>query len=155
MSQIVSILKYEEGYRDVPFIDTLGYPTVAAGIKIGPKGAPLTSYIFKVPAPVGELWMQMLVESKIFELKQRPLLADALRQCNEVRADILYSMAYQMGVEGLSGFKESLKAMSRGDFSSAADGMLNSLWARQTPARAKRHAAVMRSGTYDCYRGLL
>ncbi|WP_338562970.1 glycoside hydrolase family protein [Erwinia sp. E_sp_B04_7] len=155
MSQIVAILKYEEGYRDEPFIDTQGYPTVGCGIKIGPKGATLSSYIFKVPRQVGELWMQMLVEGKIFDLRKRPLIAEALRQCNEARADILISMAYQMGVDGLAGFKETLRAIARGDFSSAADGMLNSLWARQTPGRAKRHACVMRSGTLDSYRGLL
>lgn len=155
MSQIVSILKYEEGYRDAPFIDTLGYPTVAGGIKIGPKGASLASYIFKVPEQVGDLWMQILIEGKIFDLKKRPPVAAALRQCNAPRADVLYSMAYQLGVEGLTGFKETLSSIAKGDFSSAADSMLNSLWARQTPARAKRHAAVMRSGTYDSYRGLI
>lgn len=155
MSQIVTLLKFEEGYRDVPFIDTLGYPTVGSGIKIGPKGASLASYIFRVPNQVGELWMQTLVNGKIYDMQKRPLVADALRQCNEPRADILYSMAYQLGVDGLAAFRETLKAVALGDFSSAADGMLNSLWARQTPARAKRHAAVMRSGTWDSYRGLL
>ncbi|MFU9135707.1 glycoside hydrolase family protein [Erwinia tasmaniensis] len=155
MSQIVPILKYEEGYRDEPFIDSLGYPTVGCGIKIGPKGASLTSYIFKVPRQVGELWMQTLVEGKIFAMQQRPLLISALNQCNDARSDILYSMAYQMGVEGLSGFSNTLAAIARGDFTSAADGMLNSLWARQTPARAKRHADVMRSGSYESYRGLI
>ncbi len=39
MSQGVTLLKFEEGYRDVPFIDTLGFPTVDCGIKIRPKFA--------------------------------------------------------------------------------------------------------------------
>ncbi|MCX8965727.1 lysozyme [Erwinia psidii] len=155
MSQIVALLKFEEGYRDVPFIDTQGYPTVGCGIKIGPKGAPLTSYIFRMPAVVGELWMQTLVMSKIYDMKQKPLLVEALTQCNQPRTDILYSMAYQLGVDGLVAFRQMLAAVSRGDFSSAADNMLNSLWAKQTPERAKRHAAVMRSGCWDTYRGLL
>lgn len=155
MSQIVALLKYEEGYRDVPFIDTQGYPTVGCGIKIGPKGAPLTSYIFRVPTVVGELWMQNLVMSRIYDMKQQPQLAQALSQCNQPRTDILYSMAYQLGVTGLCAFRQMLAAVTRGDFSSAADNMLNSLWAKQTPARAARHAAVMRNGNWDSYRGLL
>jgi len=155
MSQIVSILKYEEGYRDVPFIDTLGYPTLAGGIKIGPEGASLASYIFKLPQQVGDLWMQTLIEGKIFDLKKRVPVAAALCQCNAPRADMLYSMAYQPGVKGLAGFKETLNSIAKGDFSSAADSMLNSLWARQTPARARRQAAVMRSGACESYRGLI
>lgn len=37
MSKIIQILTYEEGYKDRPYIDTEGYPTVACGIVIGPK----------------------------------------------------------------------------------------------------------------------
>lgn len=37
MSQIIPILNFEEGYREKPYRDTLGYPTVAGGIKIGLK----------------------------------------------------------------------------------------------------------------------
>jgi len=68
---------------------------------------------------------------------------------------VLYSMAYQLGVDGLAAFNETLKMVAAGDFSGAANGMLNSLWARQTPGRARRHAEVMRTGTYDVYKGLL
>jgi len=64
-------------------------------------------------------------------------------------------MAYQMGVTGLAGFTNTLGMIARGDFAGAAGGMMNSLWARQTPNRARRHAEVMRTGTYDAYRGLI
>jgi lysozyme len=60
-----------------------------------------------------------------------------------------------MGVDGLAGFKNTLAMIADGRFDDASKGMLNSLWARQTPNRAKRHAEVMRTGTYDAYRGLI
>lgn len=94
MSQIVALLKFEEDYRDMPFIDTQGHPTVGCGIKIDPKGASLAIYIFKVPGVVGDLWMQALVMSKIYDMKQKLQLAEVLNKCNLPRADILYSMAY-------------------------------------------------------------
>ncbi len=53
MSQIIAILNFEEGYVEAPYLDTLGFPTVAGGIRIGPKGAPLTNYAFRVPRRVG------------------------------------------------------------------------------------------------------
>lgn len=155
MSKVLSILKYEEGYQDAPFIGISGYPTVGSGIKIGPKGASLSGYIFRVPEAVNDLWMQTLLNGKISDMKQRPVIAKALQQCNQARSDILYSMAYQLGIDGLAEFREALKAINCADFSSAADGMLNSLWARKMPGRAMRHAAVMRSGDYYAYRGLI
>lgn len=155
MSQIIQILSYEEGYREKPYVDSEGYPTVACGIKIGPKGASLSNYTFTVPRKVGDVWLQSFVDSTINQCRSNPAIYAALQQCNPARADILYSMAYQMGVTGLAGFKNTLVMISNGDFDAAANGMMNSKWARQTPNRARRHAAVMRSGDYDVYKGLI
>lgn len=60
-----------------------------------------------------------------------------------------------IGIEGLIAFRQMLDAISGADFSVASDNILNSLWAKQTPERAKRHAEVMRTGNRDTYRGLL
>lgn len=155
MSQIIAILNYEEGYRESPYIDSLGYPTVGVGIRIGPKGASLSNYTFRVPKSVSNEWTQVTVDQKISDMNTRQNISAALRQCNPARADVLYSMAYQLGVDGLAAFKNTLVMVSNGNFTGAANGMLDSLWARQTPKRAQRHAEVMRSGTYDIYRGLI
>ncbi|MDU6413459.1 glycoside hydrolase family protein [Mixta calida] len=155
MSQIIQILNYEEGYREKPYIDTEGFPTVACGIKIGPKGASLSNYTFTVPRKVGDVWLQVFVDSTINQCRNNTLIAAALEQCNPARQDILYSMGYQLGVAGLAGFKNTLVMISNGDFDAAASGMMNSKWAKQTPNRARRHAAVMRSGDYGVYKGLI
>jgi lysozyme len=39
-----------------------------------------------------------------------------------------------------------LEALRTGDYADAADEMLDSAWARQTPARAQRLAQQMRTG---------
>ncbi|WP_336747876.1 glycoside hydrolase family protein [Pantoea vagans] len=153
MSQIIPILNFEEGYVESPYIDTLGFPTVAGGIRIGPKGASLSNYTFRVPRKVGDVWKQVIVDEKVLDMNSRPAIYAALKQCNPARADVLYSMAYQMGVDGLAAFKNTLVMISNGNFTGAAEGMLNSLWARQTPARARRHSEVMRTGSYDIYKG--
>ncbi|UBB12364.1 glycoside hydrolase family protein [Pantoea eucrina] len=154
-SKIIPILNVEEGYKETPYLDTRGYPTVAGGIRIGPKGASLSNYTFRVPRTVGDVWKQVIVDQKVNEMNQRPAIAAALAACNPPRRDILISMAYQMGTDGLSGFKNTLKLIADGNFSAAADGMLNSLWAKQTRNRALRHADVMKTGTYDVYKGLI
>lgn len=93
-------------------------------------------------------------DAKTVDMNRCPAIVAALAQCNDARRDILISMAYQMGADGLAGFTNTLGLISRGDFSRAASAMTNSLWSRQTPDRARRHAEVMRSGIYDAYRGL-
>jgi len=155
VSQIIPILNFEEGYREKPYHDTLGYPTVAGGIKIGPKGAALSNYTFTVPRRVGDVWKEVFVENTIAEMQLLPAIISALKSCNDPRRDVLISMAYQMGVPGLAGFKNTLAMISQGNFDGASRGMLNSLWAKQTPERAQRHAEVMRSGSYDIYKGLI
>jgi len=155
VTQIIPILNFEEGYREKPYRDTLGYPTVAGGIKIGPKGAALSNYTFTVPRRVGDVWKEVFVENTITEMQLRPVIISALKSCNDPRRDVLISMAYQMGVPGLAGFKNTLAMISQGNFDGASRGMLNSLWAKQTPERAQRHAEVMRSGNYDIYKGLI
>lgn len=63
-----------------------------------------------------------------------------------VRFDVLTEMAFQMGGVGLAQFTNTLQAIREKRWDDAADGMLASLWAKQTPARAQALAAIMRSG---------
>jgi lysozyme len=58
---------------------------------------------------------------------------------------ILLEMAYQMGCRGVGKFDNMWNALEVGDYRVAADEMLDSRWARQTPARANRLADRMRS----------
>lgn len=69
---------------------------------------------------------------------------------DEARQGVLLNMAFQMGVDGLLGFRNTLAMIERGDYASAATGMLNSLWAReQTPERAGRMSEQMRTGVWQ------
>lgn len=71
------------------------------------------------------------------------------RNLDDARQAVLLGMAFQMGTVGLLGFKNTLKMVQSGDWQGAANGMLSSLWARQTPARAKRMSEQMRTGEWQ------
>lgn len=66
-----------------------------------------------------------------------------------VRQQALICMAFQLGVEGITGFHDMCAALSRGDYVRASIEMLNSTWARQTPSRAQRMAKIMHSGQWE------
>jgi lysozyme len=62
-------------------------------------------------------------------------------------------MSFQLGVDGLLGFKNTLKMIEQRNYEAAAAGMLNSLWAKQTPERANRMAEQMRTGIWQFAKG--
>jgi len=155
VTDIFDLLTTEEGWREKPYIDSEGFPSVGFGFLIGPKGAPLSHYTFKVPRTAGEVWMRELLNETIHDMQYTPGIGAALAylakiaggsMMQDARCSVLISMAYQMGVTGLAGFKNTLAYIANGDFENAAKNMLASKWAKQTPDRAKRHAEQMRTG---------
>ena len=67
----------------------------------------------------------------------------------EPRQAVLIGMAFQMGTNGLLGFTNTLQAVREGRYADAADGMRQSKWASQTPARAARLARQMETGEWS------
>lgn len=68
---------------------------------------------------------------------------------DEARQGVLANMAFQLGIDGVLGFKNTLALVDAGDYEGAARGMLASKWAQQTPARAGRLALQMRTGAWQ------
>jgi lysozyme len=65
------------------------------------------------------------------------------------RQAVLMNMSFQMGIGGLLKFKKTLTLIEMGDYDAAADNMMKSLWAKQTPNRAAEMAEQMRSGQWQ------
>jgi lysozyme len=66
---------------------------------------------------------------------------------DQVRQGVIVQMRFQLGLAGLLGFRNVLRAIARRDFVDAATEMLDSQWARDdSPARAQRLAKAMRTG---------
>ena len=69
----------------------------------------------------------------------------ATRPVNHIAKQVIINMVYQIGEGGVSKFKKMWKALDREDYGEASFQMLDSLWAKQTPNRANKLAAKMRS----------
>ena len=153
MATTAILLVKEEGLRTKPYLCKLGYPTIGPGLRIGPQGAPLSQYQFTMPDSVSLFWLDIMIKEYETKLAQHPVIGPAYKQCNEPRKAVLCSMAHQMGIPGLVGFKHTLKLISQRDFAAASIAMLDSAWASpaQTPERARRHAQQMLSGEWHSY----
>ena len=117
-----------------------GYPTVGIGILLDKdKGGGLRP------------------EESEFIFRNRLKLLDAelsdrlpwIAGLDPARKGVLINMAFQMGVAGLLGFKNTLALIQSGKYQEAARAMLQSKWAAQTPARAQRLSNQMATGQWQ------
>ncbi|MGR2462517.1 glycoside hydrolase family protein, partial [Salmonella enterica] len=72
---------------------------------------------------------------------------------DDTRKMAIVNMTFQMGVGGVANFNTMLGYLALGQYDNAADAALDSLWARQTPSRARRVSEVMRNGNLVPYGG--
>lgn len=135
ISQLVEDLKSDEGF--VPFVynDHLGFSTIGYGFLVDQRRGG------EIPEPIAEQWLVYGATKRWNDLVSRhPWLVD---QPEDVQR-ALGNMVYQLGVNGVSNFKNMLAALTAGNRVEAAIHALDSRWAEQTPNRAKRVAALIR-----------
>jgi lysozyme len=65
---------------------------------------------------------------------------------DEVRQGIIAAMIFNMGPVRFAGFHNMLAAIGQGDWVTASNEALNSKWAQQVGARAKRYATGLLTG---------
>ena len=138
-------LRADEGVKPQAYQDHLGYWTIGVGRLIDARkpGSGLRAHEI-------DYLLRADIDDRIDQLTRRlPWFQDL----DDARKGVLLNMSFQMGVDGLLGFKNTLRMIERGDYSAAAEGMLNSLWARQTPDRAKRMVDQMRTGIWQYTKG--
>lgn len=68
---------------------------------------------------------------------------------DEVRKGVLLNMAFNMGINGLLGFKNTLNHIANGNYDIAAQEMLQSKWAIQVGVRATRLSKQMLTGIWQ------
>jgi lysozyme len=132
-------LRRDEGEVLYAFQDTLGFLTIGCGRLIDHrKNGGIT-------AEESAYLLNNDIERTQAELFKRAPWVEAL---DDARKGVIVAMAFQIGVAGLMKFKTTLALIQAGRYADASDAMLQSLWSRQTPARAKRLAMQMKTGQW-------
>lgn len=140
MSEIVRQLRGDEGEVLHAYQDHLGYWTIGVGRLIDKrKGGGLRKEESAI----------LLTNDIADREAELDLRLPWWRNLDDARRGVLINMSFQLGVSGLLGFKNTLNLIKAGRYNEAADAMLQSLWARQTPARAKRMALQMRGNGWQ------
>lgn len=141
IEKLTAQLRRDEGVKAAAYQDHLGFWTIGVGRLIDSRkpGAGLR------PDEIDYLLKNDINDRVQALTKALPMLFPKL---DEARQAVLLNMAFQMGTAGLLGFKSTLALVEAGKYAEAAEQMLKSKWATQTPARAKRLAEQMKTGEW-------
>ena len=130
-TQIVS----DEGWKNKPYKDHLGILTIGPG--------------FNLEEGFSDAELQLVFDHRI-NSRYVALLANfpIVKELGDARQAALLNMAWQMGLPRLKGFMNMWEAIEGGLYEQAAVHGLDSKWAKQTPARAKRVMQQLRTGEW-------
>ena len=127
--QLTENIKLHEGFSGFQYEDSLGFPTIGYGTKL----------------PLTEEEAGMLLEHRLNKMVNEihtalPQIENYPRKVQEA----IIEMSYQMGVSGVMKFKKMIDALDNEDYVEAANEAMNSLWALQTPSRAKMVSSLIK-----------
>jgi lysozyme len=130
-------LKEEEGYRQFPYLDGLGFQTIGYGRNLSTRGIDKAEADSLLSRDITSA--AMCIDSAL----------SWTRSMDEVRKAVLVDMCFNLGLKSLLGFKKALLAMSMLDWDEASRQMLDSRWATQVGKRARVLAEIMRTGVWN------
>lgn len=119
---LIEDIKYEEGFSGLVYECTEGFDTIGYGTKL----------------PISTDEAELLLNYRLDKSKSNLKAVLYKLEIKDEAWEILFNMAYQLGVPRLLGFKRMIKALEKQDYLEASEEMRDSLWYQQTRNRAKR-----------------
>lgn len=133
---VYDLIKSHEGKRLRPYHDTRGFLTIGYGRNLDAEG---------ISDDEAQYLFQNDVDKCVAELEANLPWFTTLDAAREAA---LIDMCFEIGITGLLEFKNTLAAIERHDWQSAAAGMLASDWAKEVPSRAAQDARIMLTGNW-------
>ena len=144
-SELTRQLRGDEGEKRTVYQDHLGFWTIGVGRLVDSR---------KPGAGLRDDEITYLLNNDIDDrINALTRKLPWLQNLDDARKGVLLNMAFQLGTDGLLGFKNTLQLIHAGKYAEAADAMLQSKWATQTPARAKRMSEQMKTGKWQYAEG--
>jgi lysozyme len=131
---LIRELVRDEDLRQKPYRCTAGKLTIGIGRNLDDVGISVDEAYFLARNDVAKVVVQLDHELPWW------------KDLDETRQRVLANMAFNLGINGLLGFKNTLANIQAGRYLEAAQGMLASKWAKQVGPRAERLALMMRDG---------
>ena len=143
MDRLLESVKKHEGYRNKVYLDTLGKRTVGVGHLC-------VEDFWEDDKEYEESFLTEILEKDLQEAIRgaRSLMEEhGCADIDEKAEELLIEMVFQLGMTGVSKFRNMWKALAEKNYIGASYEMLDSRWAKQTPNRAKAMAKTMKEIT--------
>lgn len=141
----------DEGLKLAPYRCTKGFLTIGVGRNL--DSCPLTTEELRKVGHDGRRKPITAAQAELLLTNDITRTMESLDMClpwwstlDDTRRSVLFNMAFNLGVEGLKRFKDTLSSVQAGEYQEAAKCMLDSKWASQVKGRAVRLANMMRTG---------
>ena len=152
IKQIIPRVKQHEGVKPKKYLDSRGIPTVGVGFNLKRKDADqklksVGANPIKVKQGKQALTQKQIDALLISDLKSSKEAANRvignLAQHPSGVQGVLVEMAFNLGANGLSEFKNFLTAVKSKDYKTAAKEMLKSAWSKQVGDRAQTLSKIV------------
>lgn len=134
LDTLKSDLKRHEGFKLKLYSCTAGKLTIGVGHNIEDLG---------LDEPVVDLQLKIDIDRAAIDARK---FLPSLDKLSEPRQRAIVNMAFNLGLNRLSGFKQFKAAIEAGDWEKAKTEMLNSKWARQVGERAVELSKMIEEG---------
>ena len=129
---IIDDLIRDEGLRLKPYRDTVNKLTIGVGRNLDDVGISESEARTLLANDITRVETDLKRTFTWFEGRPEPVRRALMNMC------------FQMGLGGLLGFQNMLKAIAIGDYEKASQEALDSQWAQQVPSRAQRVTGLFR-----------
>ena len=134
MTKLEEQLINDEGFSAKPYHCTAGKLTIGYGRNIEDVGISRNEALFLLQEDIKKVRLALHQNLPFF------------KNLNDGRQNALINMGFNLGVNGLLQFKNTLALMSSGKYEEASKNVLLSKWATQVGARALRISKQIRDG---------
>jgi lysozyme len=151
MEKIIKRLEFHEGCVLKPYYCPTGHLTIGIGHNI--EARPFTEEEKKA---IGD-WEKGITKNMAYMICRNDVnlcldklkTLDFWKSLDEERQYALIDVCFNIGWQGLKKFRKMLKALSEKNYAEAANQLLDSKYATQTPKRAKRIAKLIKTGIWE------
>ena len=132
--QLAKDVQHAEGYRARAYRDSVGVLTIGYGTNLEE---------LEIDEPLAARWLARKLAEAERELEQFGWYAGL----TTTRQRALIELVYNLGLPRFLLFVNTIEALKRGAYTTAAAELLDSKWARQVgPTRSQRLAEMIRNG---------
>nr|DAT62880.1 MAG TPA: lysozyme [Caudoviricetes sp.] len=136
---LIANIKENEGFCGEIYEDTRGYKTIGYGFLVSALSKDELALNGGKVEPMSRAVADQILALKLKKLKSKVFEAFAWLQDKPQNVqDVVIEMCYQMGIAKVQKFVTTLHYIRTGEYEKAIANGLRSLWAQQTPNRAKK-----------------